>query len=631
MEFRAGSSLLAVCPYCSSAVARVGDDIGEAEILGRVAPLADLGSPLSLGISGRWGKLGFTLVGHVQYDHGAGRWNEWHAAFDDGRWGWLAEAQGEVYVTFAQSVPDLPAWSALEPGTRFPVGVHALTVVEKKTARFVSAEGELPFALPPGAPVRYCDLSGQGGVFGTLDFDDAGAPSQLFLGRKVAYDDLFDASVLREAPVARAAAAVGLNCPSCGSGIELRSPDEARRITCTTCDSLLDCEKGSELFLLRSAMPRIPEPFVPLGSEGRFDGETWTLYGQLVKRTSVDGIVYRWTEYLLHRAHRGWRWLVESDGHWSFVEPLDAAAVEVHGRMARCDGRRYARYTSSAAEVEGLRGEFYWKVAVGDVVSATDWVRPPLMVSEERSADEVVYARGRYLEPKAVAEAFGLDRPPTRPSGIAPHQPNPHWRTVGRTARIAAAVCALLVAGAGVRWFLADEAEVHASSHAFVAAPSPKPPSRTVAQPGQAIGPIDFEVEARGNLALSAEADVVDGALFLSGQLTHLELGDLRSFGLRIEHYGGYSGGSSWSSGAKQRVLVLGELAPGRYQLRLVPEWLGAAKKPPKTIRVRAVSDVFVGTHAVVAAALTWLLPVVGVFRSFGFEKRRWGQSDLGA
>ena len=87
VEFRAGTSLITVCPYCSSMVARRGDDLGELEITGQVAPLIDLGSPLSLGLAGRDGRLGFSLIGRAQLDWGNGPWNEWYASFDDGSWG----------------------------------------------------------------------------------------------------------------------------------------------------------------------------------------------------------------------------------------------------------------------------------------------------------------------------------------------------------------------------------------------------------------------------------------------------------------------------------------------------------------------------------------------------------------
>ncbi|MEL6184076.1 MAG: DUF4178 domain-containing protein, partial [Myxococcota bacterium] len=326
VEFKAGSSLLSVCPYCSSAVARLGDDVGELEILGKVAPLIDLGSPLSLGTFGRWGNLGFRLVGHAQYDHGAGPWNEWYATFDDGRWGWLAEAQGRVYITFGQDVPGLPRWGELQVGGSFAVGKHTLVATEKKVATFLGAEGEMPFAAAPGSETRYVDAEGENHMFATLDYEGETA-ERIFVGQELDYDQLFDRSVLRDVAPAEAAAAVGLNCPNCGAGIELRAPDEAQRVTCGNCDSLLDASKGNELFLLSSAMPRVPEPLVPLGGEGKLEGIRWTVYGQLVKSVEAWGEKYVWTEYLLHQRSAGFRWLVESEGHWSFVEPVSAGQV----------------------------------------------------------------------------------------------------------------------------------------------------------------------------------------------------------------------------------------------------------------------------------------------------------------
>ena len=109
MEFKAGPSLLSVCPYCSSAVARIGGDITKLELLGQVAPLADLGSPLALGTTGKYRGKKFIIIGQVQLDHGTGPWNEWYVAFDDGEtWAWVAEAQGRVYLTSGKEIANLP-------------------------------------------------------------------------------------------------------------------------------------------------------------------------------------------------------------------------------------------------------------------------------------------------------------------------------------------------------------------------------------------------------------------------------------------------------------------------------------------------------------------------------------------
>ena len=124
VEFKAGTSLLSVCSFCSSAVARVGDDVGELEILGKVAPLAEIGSPLSLGVRGELHKDDFIIVGRIQLNYGSGPWNEWYLAFDDGRWAWLSESQGRVHVTFKQSLEDFHSENPGAENQSFDVGTR---------------------------------------------------------------------------------------------------------------------------------------------------------------------------------------------------------------------------------------------------------------------------------------------------------------------------------------------------------------------------------------------------------------------------------------------------------------------------------------------------------------------------
>ena len=312
-------------------MARVGDDVTELEILGQVAPLADLGSPLSLGTSGRYEKRGFTLVGRLQLDYGLGPWNEWYAAFDDGQWGWVAEAQGRVYVTFPTAAAGLPGYADARVASQFTVGDHLLTVTERRRAKFLAAEGELPFAARPGDNVYYCDVEGPDGIFGTLDYASSSSthPDALFLGRQVDYEALFDRSVLKDRAPGQAGGSVALNCPHCGAGVELRAPDEAQRVTCSACDSLLDCSRGQELFLLTASRRGGPEPMIALGAQGELHGRTWTLFGHLTRSVTFEGIRYQWEEYLLRDERRGgYRWLLYNDGHWTWIDPVHAGDVQ---------------------------------------------------------------------------------------------------------------------------------------------------------------------------------------------------------------------------------------------------------------------------------------------------------------
>src|SRR5262249_41704536 len=83
VEFKIGSAMVSVCPYCRSVVAR-GDR--RVEDLGKVAALADTDSNLEVGLKGRYDGVPFMLTGRTQLKHQAGgTWDEWYAAFADGR------------------------------------------------------------------------------------------------------------------------------------------------------------------------------------------------------------------------------------------------------------------------------------------------------------------------------------------------------------------------------------------------------------------------------------------------------------------------------------------------------------------------------------------------------------------
>ena len=113
VTFAIGSSAVVVCQYCRSVVARTDRGL---ETFGKVADLIDTGSPLQAGATGNYRGKPFRLTGRTQLRHQAGGvWDEWYAAFDDGRWGWIAEAQGRFYVTFKVEA-DAPRMEQLRLG-----------------------------------------------------------------------------------------------------------------------------------------------------------------------------------------------------------------------------------------------------------------------------------------------------------------------------------------------------------------------------------------------------------------------------------------------------------------------------------------------------------------------------------
>ena len=117
IEFKSGSSIVVICPFCRSAVARTDRAL---EDLGKVAEIMQSQSPLRVGLKGLWNNQRFELTGRAQNRHQLGGfWDEWYATFSNGWVGWLAEAQGKFYLTFYQPLPlgtQLPSFTDLQLG-----------------------------------------------------------------------------------------------------------------------------------------------------------------------------------------------------------------------------------------------------------------------------------------------------------------------------------------------------------------------------------------------------------------------------------------------------------------------------------------------------------------------------------
>ncbi|HEX4614231.1 MAG TPA: DUF4178 domain-containing protein, partial [Urbifossiella sp.] len=444
--FEVGSSMVAVCPYCRSAVAR-GDR--SVEDLGKVAALVDSGAVLRVGLEGQSEGRKFRLTGRTQLAHPAGGvWDEWYAAFADGRWGWLSEAQGRYYLLFEQPLAaERPTLDGLEPEAEveFAGADGTFIVAEVGTATANGAEGELPFRLRPGETYRYADLSADGGGFATLAGPDD--PPALFLGRQVTLDDLgVPPDARRQVFELREVAARRANCPSCGGPLDLRAPDRTERVGCPYCGSLLDASAGDLSVLQALKEP----PFVlqiPLGTKGTPGGTERTVVGAIRRSVTSGGQEYPWVEYLLYHPRDGFEWLICNDGHWTHAKPIPPGSAAERKNSASCGGGWYRKFQAGVATVRGVIGECYWKVSVGEHADTADFIRPPELLSRELSTygdtKEVNWTLGTYRTPAEVAAAFGLQKPLPAPVGVAPNQPFLHARVYKYALGLFAALCLL--------------------------------------------------------------------------------------------------------------------------------------------------------------------------------------------
>lgn len=659
LSFRPGT-MVAVCPYCQALAARRDRDT---ELLGKVAALVDTGSPLALGATGTYTGRTFTLAGRVQLRHPLGGvWDEWYMALDDGRWGWLAEAQGRFYLTFTQTPHGtLPAAGSLQAGGLADLGPDGLwTVGEVSEATFHSAEGEIPWAVEPGATYRFADLSGRQGAFATLDYSED--QPLFFLGREMSLADLgIQGGTRKPAKLG----VQNLNCPKCGGALALRAPDQTQRVGCPSCGSLLSAEGGKLAFLKSLKQPH-QDVVIPLGAEGRLEGEPVTCIGQLRRSCTIEGTAYPWNEYLLLDSQHGFRWLVQSEGHWSLavaLPPGEVPQVRDGQKNLFALGASWRRFQDVQAVVEGVWGEFYWQVEQGERVQVAEFVAPPRSLTRERQAhkgggEEVNWSLSTYLTPEQVQTAFKLETLPT-PSGIASFQPNPHKATlaaswlwlVGALGLLLVLVMAESVTHRNVELFhqkldlyelspglrqAAAEAGRKAiptrrQTPAAATANPPALPSSTTQPAPEPQEPVFFsdpiEIKnGRQNLAVTLSAPVNNNWIGLEGALVSETTGVAELFLLESSYYHGVDGGESWSEGDRAQTVFLSAVPAGTYVLRLAPTWDG--KLPPvATVDVQLRQGVMRWLYPGLALLAILFVPLILVFRVAAFESRRWQES----
>ncbi|HEX6649332.1 MAG TPA: DUF4178 domain-containing protein, partial [Pyrinomonadaceae bacterium] len=389
VEFKSGQSIVIICSYCRSAVARTDRELKD---LGKVAELVETGSPLDVGLRGKWKDVPFELTGRAQLGHEmGGQWDEWYATFSNGWLGWLAEAQGRFYITFQYPIPEgaqLPAFDQLQLGQQVP-GLPwptPLMVAETGRATALGAKGEIPYLLTPGETYYYADLSGADSAFGTLDYNQS--PPLVFLGQQVTLADLGITTTRAPEREERRVGAAQLNCPHCGGPLELRAPDKTERVTCPNCNSLLDVNQGQLEFLKALEKPWF-QPVIPLGSTGDVPEGKMTVIGAMARSVTIEGTTYFWSEYLLYNPQVGFRWLVNSDDHWNYVQAVPPGEVLESAKSADYHGKHYRIFQEAPAKVEVVLGEFYWKVETGEKVRSVDYVAAPYMLSKEVSTDYV--------------------------------------------------------------------------------------------------------------------------------------------------------------------------------------------------------------------------------------------------
>jgi hypothetical protein len=637
VPFRSEFSTHAVCAYCDTMVVRTASGV---ENLGKVAEIQQDGSPLQVGVSGEYSGKNFQIVGRIQLAYGDGFWNEWHLMFSNGEAGWIGEAMGEYFVSFeSETVP--PSENAVSIGRKIELGGQAYGVTGYTRNRVSAYEGELPFLVDSKEEFSTYDLRSVSGKAATIDY--SGDKPTLFEGEYKSFQSFNFAGLRQEgappdpAMGMRVPATAGtvdkFNCPTCGAPHSVSGGVRSKVLVCEYCGSAVDISSSSLNVIWQEEQMRQQlkgGTEIPLGAAAKLNDIEFTVIGYVRKSVTYQGVNYPWIEYLMYNYTNGYRWLVESDGHYTLMDTIYELPQTPGGDMVDSpttmsvgyEGETYRHFQTSNAHVDAVAGEFYWRVKIGDHAANFDYVAPPHTLSAEVSQTGIVWAKGDYKTRDEIRQLFGIQAALRTPVGVAPAQPNPfvsESKTVWRTFWAASIVGFCLLAF-GL---------ISGSSGVIYATKGQVYETFRQSTPGASE---DFEIKGHGNVSLNFKSSPSKRWIFIKATLENQKTKKTYPIGVTLERF--YGKGST-----EKRVRKSG-IPNGTYKLR----WevtSGTTSKTPDKVDGKTKSTKLPYSITVKRGDAVWgwfffmvlvlvPIPIVLTTKRSGFETRRWYNSDYG-
>ncbi len=412
--------------------------------------------------------------------------------------------------------------------------------------------------------------------------------------------------------------AKALNCPQCGAAITLRALGHAETVVCESCHSILDARDPNLQILQKfEVITGEDRPLIPLGTRGKLRGTDYEVIGFERRSITVEGIRYDWHEYVLFNPYKPARYLTEYNGHWNDISVCKELPV-IQFTTANYLGELYKHFQTADANTNFVLGEFPWQVRVGEHATVTEYVKPPRVLSSEKTASEVTWSVGEYMYGADIWKSFQLPGSPPEAVGVYENQPSPVSENVkGIWAAFLAYAVLLLVLIAGFDLVSSKGTAFDASYRLNSGEPK-----------GEASFVTDvFSLEGRtSNVEVTTSANVDNSWIYLNYALINNDTEQAWDFGREVSYYHGYDSDGSWSEGSQKNTVIIPSIPAGHYYLRIEPEV--DPKHPPITYSVQVKRDVPVlGFFGIAFFAL--LIPAIAItWRSLSFERARWAESD---
>jgi hypothetical protein len=371
-------------------------------------------------------------------------------------------------------------------------------------------------------------------------------------------------------------------------------------VVCPSCNALASHERG-ELALV-SKLKKRHQPALPLGARGKLFGHPLEVIGWTRRAVTVAGVDYRWEEYLLH-GERGYAFLSENKGHWTYFTQLPLAALsEVSARAARYREQRYDHFQrSNDVRYIDVQGEFYWEIKPEQRSHMDDYVCPPYQLSVEHTGKEQIWTYGVYVPADELWQSFGQTSSPPRQEGVGPCQPNPykrHKRGMLMGLGIGSALFVLFT----VALLVTQPKRTRLIHHVALADD----------QPVSLSDPFELRGHTQA-VAVGAHADFDVGNGWMALDVSLIEEATGRS--------------NDWVEDGRHTEQRLGAIKPGRYVLRVEPHYDPQYSRP-SVLRLEVAQGAFLWLPLCLCLLALHVPPLFWAILMSRFEGRRWSESD---
>lgn len=392
----------------------------------------------------------------------------------------------------------------------------------------------------------------------------------------------------------------------------MRGLGQTTTVACASCGSLIDIS-DENYRILQHYSRAVQEPDLALGSRGKLRGTEYEIIGFMV-RTDTSGI-YAWDEYLLFNPYKGFAWLMNYQGHWTYIQTITDLPAETRGSQIGYADRQYKLFLTGMARVKYVLGEFYWQVKLGDEVAVQDFICPPFILSRETSYDETVWSHGEYIEPEEISQVFNPRNMLPFRQGVGAAQPAPGEGYAKEVVFIGVLFILLLSAMQMIFVASADRQIVYDQFYPF----EPGAVSRTVVSEA-------FAVNGHGNLDLRITAPVYNNWLSVDADLIDEKGSEVQGGEIEVGYYFGRDSDGAWSEGSHSNHALFSEVPPGLYRLSFQAS--GGPGLPALSYEIKAVRNVPYYGHYLLSLLLVGFLPLLLWIRRASFEGRRWQESD---